>query len=259
MNQAAIEKVETSPVTIVQESAVQIDLPLPIAADIVVVAKNSSEMASSKERLVQWALGRIAGAESELLAAQDELAKIVKMKQRTASFKRKVDEATDNVVFYKKLHAALEAGYCIVPEFPIQIIAVRVTSDEPVAAERKVAWGGSLPEVASDSAPVGEGRYVSPHTKNITEKRPVKDEGTTERWRVAKAFQKVDFPARLARMEILDSLDTAQRSRIFDAIGVLPSTSRPRSDPMLIGRIEHKSENKMVYFMIAWWLDTKTL
>jgi hypothetical protein len=257
MTETAIEK--TPEVTIIQPAEATIELPLPVATDLVVVARNASEMASSREQLGQWPLGKIAEAKAALTTAETELAKVKEMHQRTAAFKSKVDDAAADVVFYEKLHAALAAGYCIVPDFPVQIIAVRTVAEEPASVERKVTWGGSMPAVSPDGAALGEGRYVSPETKNEIEKRPGDKEGSIEKWRVAKGFQKVSFPVKLARMAILENLDRAQKTLIFDSIGILPNTSRPRPDPMLIGRIEHSRSDKSVSFMIALWLDTKTL
>jgi hypothetical protein len=250
----------TQELMIVQESANILELPLPVATDIVVVAKTADEMVSSREKLAQWAAAKVLVAKEELVLAETELAKVKEMKQRTASYRTKVAEAKDTVVFYEKIQAALAAGYCIVPEFPIQIIAVRTCAEEPPAVERKADWRG-LPAFESESPPLGEGQYVSPITKNTTESRT---EGEDEKakivkYRVATGFRKVSFPVKFARMEILENLDKAQTHRIFDAIGLLPSTARPRPDPMLIGRVEHGSSGKVVSFMIAWWIDTKTL
>lgn len=239
--------------------------PLPVVDNVVVVATNPTEMQEAKLRLVTWGESKVLAARATLGDAESKLAKAKAMKQRTSSYKTEVALAKDEVVFYEKIKEALEQGYCIIPNFPaVDVIAVRIKADkvDPDSWDRAVYMGELQQE--PDKLPAGEGRYVSADTKNIVE---VREEGTEEkpkktRYRYPESFQAVMFPARLAKMQVLEQLDSAQKKLLFDDIGTLPAVKKRHPDPIVLGRIHSRlgqAKNKTVSFMIAWWIDTKDL
>jgi hypothetical protein len=237
----------------VVESATGVELPLPMSTDLVVVARNSSEMALAQQKLLTWADARIEAERDLLTEAETKLAKAREMKQRTTTYANRVMLARGSVSYYEKIKLALEAGYCIVPNFPIELIAIRTTKASPTLRDH------TNEQKAMMLAP-GEGRYVDPIPKMST--RVETEEGEKpKRVRHADHFREVTFPASLARIEILEDLDRAQKLKLFDAIGILPSTRR-KPDPMLIGQIYHRRGQfsvKTVSFLITWWIDTSTL
>ena len=235
------------------ESVPGVELPLPVTSDLVVVARNSSEMAQAQKRLIEWVNWKIEGERALLREAEAKLAKAHDMKQRTTTYANRVMVAKGSVSFYEKIKFALEAGYAIVPNFPIELLAIRTTKKEPTKGRHGVF------EQKAMELPVGAGRYVDPMPK-ISSTLVTEDE-KTKRLYYPDHFREVTFPASLARIEILEDLDRSQKMMIFDAIGILPSTRR-KPDPMLIGQVSHKRgpySVKTVSFLIAWWIDTATL
>lgn len=236
----------------VVESAPGVELPLPMSTDLVVVARNSSEMALAQQKLITWAEARVEAEKALLVEAEVKLAKAREMKQRTTTYANRVMVARGSVSYYEKIKFALQAGYCIVPNFPIELIAIRTKKAEPTL-------NGHTNEQKAMMLPPGEGRYVDPIPKMSTRTETEGDK--IKRVQHADYFREVTFPASLARIEILEDLDRAQKLKLFDAIGILPSTRR-KPDPMLIGQIYHKRgpySVKSVSFLIAWWIDTTTL
>lgn len=234
------------------QSVPGIELPLPVTADLVVVARNSSEMAQAQQHLVGWVTWKIECEKALLSEADAKLTKAKDMKQRTTTYANRVMVARGSVSFYEKIKFALEAGYCIVPNFPIELLAIRTTKKQPTLRSH-------TNEQKAMTLPAGEGRYVDPIPKMSI--RTETDGEESKRVRYADHFREVTFPASLARIEILEDLDRAQQLKIFDAIGILPSTRR-KPDPMLVGQISHRRgpySVKTVSFLIAWWIDTTTL
>jgi hypothetical protein len=238
------------------------ELPLPVAGNLLVVARNSAEMAQAQMKLVSWAIGKVALEKSKLEEAEALLAKAKSMHQRTSSLAKAVATAKGSVLYYAKVQQAIEAGYCIVPNFPIELIMVRTDAEEPVDHEVNGSWA-SLPAVRPAQLPTGMGRYVSAEVASAVREDTTEKDGkvTKTKVRYTTGFQDVAFPARLAKIAILSDLDVAQKRKIFDSIGVLPATRR-QPDPMLIGQIhcrQGRRDVKTISFMIAWWIDTSML
>ncbi len=251
MPEQSIEKVESLP-----------ELPLPVASDLVVVARNPEEMVQAQNQLVSWAIQKVQAEESQVTEFEAQLALAVEMHHRRSGYQKQLNLARGRVTFYTKIRQALEAGYCIVPNFPIEVIAVRTKRSRPKHMEAKGRWAG-LPAVAPDQLPAGEGTYVSPETKNGHRSYQIEKDGKTETKHITYPtdFRDVSFPARLARVEVLSNLSRAQKLRLFDDIGMLPAHRRSK-DPMLIGRIHQRItpyQRNTLSFMIAWWIDTKML
>lgn len=238
------------------------NLPLPVTNDIVVIARNPQEMRAAQDQLTLWASDKLRTAELALAEEEGKRAAAKEAGIDLTAYSRSVALAKESVVFYEKLKAAISEGYCIVPNFPIGVIAVRTTEKDAPEERSESQYGyPQLPEVLPSNSPVGAGDYVSPGlsaTHSIEETQD--DAGKTRKMKVSttKGYRDVSFPAALARVEILKSLGDALKLKIFDDIGMLPNTSRRNTDPMLIGRI-HRKTGPTVSFLISWWVDTKAL
>ena len=61
----------------------------------------------------------------------------------------------------------------------------------------------------------------------------------------------------------MDATAAAMAMKIFDRIGVVPQTRRKgyRGDPIVLGQITRKEgwQTKTASFLIAWYLDPRTL
>jgi len=181
-------------------------------------------------------------------------------------------------VYYEKLAAAVDAGYLIVPNFDIEVMAVRVQRSTPRQSDRvesndyRPAEEPYLGELKPDLLPTGEGRYVDEDAlvkvSRWSQPNPQPND-PKKRMHYARVeaadFGDVDFPILAVKPIVMDATARAMSLKIFDRIGVV--TGR-REDPVVVGQIidprggvggRWGRPRKVVSFFIAWWLDTRSL
>lgn len=238
----------------------------PPADTNILVAMTPGAVVDAKARLLVWADEKIAQAERDA----EEMGRTADIAERNgfahAGARRHAKAAVKNVEFYQKIRAAVEDGYVIVPNFPIDVFAVRTAKARPSADLRSGEnYQPRANDIESEAPPVGAGRYVSdtplveldryeePHTldpKKTVVMRTVKNVG----------FYGVDFPIpiQLVAPQIIEATGEAMRKLIFDEIG-LCSDANPRKDPIVIGRIYSPKRRRAVSFFVGWWIDLRTL
>lgn len=243
-----------------REATETLALPGP-NQDIVVLARDPQEMAQAQQGLIDWFTAKLNAEKLQLAECEENLAIAKRMKTKTEGWRRQVSLAQKRVTFYTKGLTALEEGYCIIPDFPVQLIAVRTTKKRP---PRKNHSGGAwhVPDVESEQLPQGEGRYVSPAPEITTFEGPGREPGKTITFSQATSFDVVDFPFKQVKPQILRDLDRAMKSKLFDEIGVLPGRTRRNTDPVIVGRIKRRvnrfSETTLT-FLVTWWIDSRDL
>jgi len=252
------------------------EAPLPVAEDIVVVAKTREEMETAQRSLVAWIEPKIQGLELDVAEAQTNLDTATKRKWATASFRKALTLAQGRVAYYQRIKAALLAGYVIMPDMPGVTIAVRTSQSRPRAITHKSThWGKTLPSATSDGSPPGKGRYVDPAIKYATWQEQSKDaQGRDKTTHIARARSfdpEFEFPITLVKPQILDETSRAMVHKIFDEIGIIGAGSpKPgqklhattlHGDPIVLGRVVRYEGTKRFScaFLITWWLDTKTI
>ncbi len=238
-------------------------LPVPVE-DVVVLARNPREMVQAQQGLIQWATKKVEVEQAALEDFQENYRLAKDLKHRTAPWIRQIKIAEARVRYYTKFREALEAGYCIVPSFDdvLQVIAVR--TDRPVP---KGIFPGrnSVGDVSAAQLPSGEGSYVNPVPLMTTwSEEKMDDNGNLRNRSYTRAVdhQRVDFPMRLVRPQIIRDLGEAMKLKIFDDFGILPPTSRRSRDPMVVGRIRQKVGPYSwlsITFLVTWWIDTRSL
>jgi hypothetical protein len=242
-----------------------VDLTEDMPADFTVIATTPAGMIEAQKSLIVWADRKIESIRVESREAIEQLAIAVQRKWKTDAWRRQVAKYERRIEFYEKIKAALNAGYYIVPPFPIDVFAIRTKRETPKAKDSEYH---NNHDQDAQILPVGEGRYVSPVpvTESYADTKTLSDGKTKEITRhFASEFADVDFPFKLARSEIRDATNAAMAMGIFDRIGVLPRTRAP--DPLVCGQIIVPNQPsyysgdslKCVTFFVAWWLDTKTL
>jgi hypothetical protein len=234
------------------------DLP-SVSDDIVVLARDPNEMAEAQQGLIAWMDRRITSLKVELSEAEENLATAARMKHRKEPWMRVVSRVKKRMVYYEKAKAALEEGFCIIPDMPMEVIAVRTNRSKPNS--RRIRGNvGSIPDVNSAQIPAGEGEYVSP--------RPEVDVWNDSEGKLvsrARGFQEVDFPFKVVKPQILKGMEEALKRKLFDEIGIVTGMPRtaysPSVDPILVGRIKQREgyNERMMTFLIAWWIDTRSL
>lgn len=243
-------------------------LALPQPSNIHLVARNPNEMALAKTSLELFLSQKIAQCDSEaddLFRAYEEA---VKHKWKSSTFRTHGNLAKRRGDFYRKVKAAVEAGYTIVPNFPIDIFAVRVKRQTPRSDTAESTWNQSsaisnAKDIIADSIPSGEGRYVSNLPAGITGNynKELKDGKQEKRYFFeVTEFQDVAFPIEAARVEVMSATAEAMALKVFDQVGICPQTRK--GDPLLIGKVLGPKvgyTQKEVSFLIAWHLDLRTL
>ncbi len=238
--------------------------------DFTVIATSPKDMEAGQRSLILWAARKIQSLKVEHEDAAAQLALHREKKWSMSGWQSLLLKLDRRMVFYRKIKAALEAGYYVVPPFPVDLFAIRVNRSWP---NRYDSTHSDNHDQQAQILPVGEGRYVDPKPErrsyNTTESQVVnrqtgESKDVAVRYHYASAYADVDFPFKLARAEIREATDQAMSLRIFDQFGVLPRVRKP--DPIIVGQILlpgkkawRGTDRDSVTFFVAWWLDTKLL
>lgn len=241
--------------------------------EITVIARNPQEMGASQVQLCGWAEHKLTDARTEHRELSENLASARIHKWKTSTLDRAVKRAHDRIVFYEKIHAALVAGYCIIPNIKTDVFAIRTALRSPALnsqeSQHGVSWTAS--ELESKSPELGEGRYVADRTTTAhsswdSPRQSGPSVHMTRTW--ATSFEDVDFPFALAKPAIMEHTQRAMALGIFDDVGVSPDRAgnhvgrHIKGDPMVIGRILMPKVNykrACMSFVIAWFVDTRDL
>jgi len=228
--------------------------------DFTVFANTPADMVGAQKSMILWCARKIQAEKSEMAEAQKNLDAAAAHKWSTTAWSRQVKLYGEKVEFYKKIKMALEAGYYIVPPFPIDIFAIRTDKSAPRPKWQENKWRDHHEQKAR-MLPSGVGAYVSPDPvlTSTTHSIPTKDGGKREitNWRPDE-WAPADFPFKLAKAEIMSATRAAMALKVFDQMGALPTHRAP--DPIICGQIlmPHR-KGQAVTFFVSWWLDTKTL
>ena len=227
--------------------------------DVTFAATRPEDMAQAQRAMCEWAARKLDAVKAELADAGEALAEAAEAGWRTERFERAANKIGQRVTFYEKIKAALDAGYYIVPPFPIDIFTIRTDRRKPNARRTTNSWSRHAQQPRL--LPVGAGRYVSDtptiYQQTIPTAETGKDKDVTEYF--AEAFRDVDFPFALARSEVMRATAAAMALKVFDQLGVLPAR-RATADPIVCGQILKPDYWRTpVTFFVAWWLDTRTL
>lgn len=234
--------------------------------DFTVIATSPKDMEQAQRSLILWCARKIQAIKHELTEAASQLELHRTNKWNTTGWRSEILRKERRAEFYRKIKMALEAGYYIVPPFPIDIFAIRVDRASPHEYASTHADNHDQP---AQVLPAGEGRYVDPKPVRSTWVDNEKQrDGTTKAVThyYASDYSAVDFPFKLARAEIKEATSKAMKLKLFDRLGVLPRVRKP--DPIVCGQIlipdrKHyrwaQEQREAITFFVAWWLDTRTL
>lgn len=227
-------------------------------------ATQPGEIRQSQEALIDWCERKVAQLRfdhDELKASYEHA---VKHKWKASTLKRHMELAGKRRDYYAKLQAALEAGYCIVPNFPVSVFAIRTERTKPLALITFDRWSQhrQKPQVL----PAGDGEYRNPIPTAVQQEVEVAQSGgpMVKKTRYeADEFEAIDFPIQMAKPRIMEATSRAMALHIFDEFGILPQAKK--EDPLIVGRILNpkapswNQDDKCVTFIIAWHLDTRSL
>lgn len=227
-------------------------------------ASTPQEMKQVQSNLILWAERKLRSlaVDADDLHASYEHAK--KNKWKTTTLYNHWRKQVRLIEYYQKMLAAFQQGYILVPNFPIDLFAVRTNKESPNEYYGFERWADRSHKV--EALPKGEGEYVSPTTTILDSSEEVKNPQTglmadkPVYW--ASEFQEIDFPINMAKPHIMEATKFAMDLKIFDAIGVLPSAKR-KVDPLICGQIIRVSRPiwalTVTTYLIGWHIDTRTL
>jgi hypothetical protein len=234
------------------------------------VALTPADIPRQQQALIVWLDRKLHTLGRDRSDAIDNARIAVEHGWKADNFERACRKLEAQITYYTKLRAAVDAGYLIVPNFDVEVIAVRTHRENPWPATSE--WEGSqtVRNAVAEALPVGEGRYVGGQNATTIERwvepdpsRPGKE--LQKKRESAEDFTPVEFPVQAIRPEVVDATARAMTLKIFDRIGVV--TGR-REDPIVVGQVLKPGLTKYqrsvgradrVTFFVAWWLDPESL
>lgn len=244
-----------------------VDDPIP-TSELVVIARNPSEMQVAQQKLVHWAAAKVGEVTHELAEAEETLQTAADNAWKLSGFQKNVKLHKDRLKYYTKVHAALAAGYVIVPNFDLDIFAIRTTKRNPKNEQMSRRFGKPHPsefENKTNRPALGDGSYVNPWPtlEHSREPQTLSDGSEVEtNLAVVDEWDAVDFPFKFVKPQIMDDTARAMGLKIFDEIGVSPHRRVRKQDPMVVGQIVYKNagyEDKRVSFLVTWWVAENDL
>jgi hypothetical protein len=207
---------------------------------------------------------------SELDAALNEAAR---NGWRMEPLQRQLNKVGAQEKFYTKALLAVEAGYTIVPEFPIDVFAIRVKRKHVTQqyVETRGQWSNPVSNIEdqqSDLPTAGEGRYESPTAKLRGQTRTEND-GKGGKEIIKCAFTDdwgdIVFPLKAARPVVMNATAQAMAMKVFDQIGIcrpVRNAAARTGDPLIVGQVLSNGPHwsrKCINFIIAWHLNLNEL
>lgn len=226
-----------------------------VVKDIELTASIPQEMVLAQQQLIDWCDNKIlsVSAESVELKESHEHAKANNWK--SSVLKKHYDLSVKRLAYYEKIREALLAGYYIVPNFQIDLFAIRTNRADPKSSVLSY-WNSH--EQDAKELPLQEGEYKNPFPLVRKHSRELSD-GKKDTWSTVDGWDDIEFPITMAKPMIMEATTKAMALKVFDEIGIVPHERK--EDPIIIGRIFFKegSKKKRVSFMIAWHLNTNVL
>ena len=222
------------------------------------IALSPSEMAPAQTELAAWCDRKIAAVQREYADLETNLEIATERGWKHASVLATLNRTAKRITYYEKLKAAVAAGYVIVPNFPIDLFAVRVRRLKQPEKVRDSRWGGfrANPELL----PAGEGRYVDDlvHYRDESHVEMVDGKEKHIRRYVTDDYDEVDFPVAVVKPAVLKATARAMALKIFDQMGTV--SNQGGSDPIVVGQLlDPRGNRRCTTFFVAWWLDVATL
>ena len=226
------------------------------------VAVTPSELPIAQREVGEWCQRKIIALSKELREQRENMRQAKKLKWKHSGWLTAANKTKKRMVYYTKLKLAIQHGYLIIPNFNVDVIAVRVQRTVPSEAVGTFVTKAEL-------LPPGVGRYVDNKLAGYKETHSLKrHDGTTERtteFHPMSYSAELDFPATLVKPVILAETNRAMALRVFDRIGIVRESRK--SDPIVVGQIINPTtptssvrlHPTCVSFFIAWWLDTQDL
>lgn len=231
----------------------------PAAEELTLVALTPADMVPAQAELSAWCVRKLAAVTTELADLETNLELATQHGWKHASVEASLNRAAKRVTYYEKMKAAIDAGYLIVPNFPIDVFAVRVARRKQPEKVYDNNWASNF-AANQQLLPAGEGRYVDNTVRLRNESHTAVVDGKEKHVRryVSASYDAVDFPVLAVKPAILSTTQRAMALKIFDQMGTV--TNQSGRDPIVVGQLlDPRGNGRRVTFFVAWWLDTASL
>lgn len=226
------------------------------------VALTQEEMVNAHGGMLAWVRQRQVAVAEELKEEEQNLAYAKSHKWSVRPFEKRVLRLKRQVLFYEKVEAALAAGFVVVPNFDMDVFAIRTKAKTPRGPAREGVWNRFTQE--AQLLPIGEGEYRNPDPKLAMEtvtKTNSSGQQVTAYQQWPEEFRDITFPFAIARPEIVSQAGAALALKLFDEVGVAVNRNRSvKGDPILLGHLRNpKNGAPGVTFFLAWYYDLRAL
>ena len=226
------------------------------------VALSPSEMPAAQASLIDWCRQRLTALEQERADLREHELLATANGWKLTGLKNAMRRVDQTRTYYSKVQVALEEGFLLVPNMPIDVLAVRVTREKPPETEASSKWSSKFTVEPQPALPPGEGHYVDSDLiyRDESYSEPDGKGGQKQVARyVADAYDAPDFPFRLVKPIVLEATQRAMAKRIFDVIGTVQNRAR-KGDPIMVGQIRDPRPGRNgATFFLAWWLNVEAL
>lgn len=239
----------------------------PVVADVCddlqLVARSPEDMQTAQRSLIIWVDQKISILNKDFDEASHNATLARKAGIKPDTFDRQCNIARRRVEYYEKIKAALDAGYCIVPNFPVDVFAIRTNRTTPKQGQSESRYAQF--EQHPMKLPAGAGEYrdnlpvIDSHF--VTRSKPSGEKYQQEVFYPTRWPDEIDFPVSVVKPIVMSATVQAMALKCFDSLGIAGGR-HVKGDPIVVGHIYDPRSNyldRFVTFLIAWWVDTKDL
>lgn len=226
-----------------------------------VIALNMPQLETAHDQMLKWTGAKKASVAAELAEERANLEIATTRKWATEPFKRRIVKLERRVAFFSKMEDALAAGYILIPNFDMDVFAIRTRARNPVGGTRSGRFNNFVQP--AQILAKGEGRYIDPNPFIHTDEQ--KGEKGTEYYQwPTELDEEISFPLAMARPMLMTKAGEAMALKVFDEIGIARDTqwrrTGTRGDPFIVGRIGNPNRQRpAVSFFIGWSFDPSRL
>lgn len=241
---------------------------VPYNAPLEVSAETPEEMTLAQNSLIAWCKNKIAELQAEATELGEAFHHAQVQKWKTSTLRKHWNLACRRALYYGKMLTALEQGYIIVPNFPVEVFAIRTSKEGPKNDSQVTTYQtGTRFVQACQQLPVGEGEYKNPfpivYQQKLNTVNPANNQPVTQFKSWPEEWDEFEFPLSMAKPKVMEATTRAMALKLFDDFGILPGI-KAKADPIIVGRLIDprntlKFNPRCVSFMVAWHLDTRTL
>lgn len=231
--------------------------------DLVVIAANPQELVEAQNATIEQVKMKLAETTEDIEHGEQLIAQCAEASINSDSAKRLLSRAKSRKLFLEKTIEALTAGYVVMPNMPARTIAVRVKREKPIDKVSESTYRApDAPVVQAEILAPGDGRYVStePFVERYAERETRDGKEVTVHGVYPTLYDdEIGLPIEFMKPTVVQMCGKMFARKIFDEVAIVENQVSNDVDPIVIGRILDRRNNKTITFLVAWFLDTKDI